>query len=68
MALLYDYIDLFDRHAKRTGSVNWIKCMTENELDEIGRTLLHWQNQSESQPQSPTFSKLCGGLDMARVW
>ena len=68
MTLLYDYIALFDHHAKRTGSVNWIKCMTENELDEIERTLLRWKTQSESQPRSPTFSKLCAGLNMTRVW
>ena len=67
MALLYDYIDLMDQHAKRTGSVKWIKCMTEKELTDIERTLSRWKNQSETRPRSPVFTKVCSNMDMRGV-
>ena len=67
MALLYDYINLFDEKAKKTGSVKWIKCLTEHELTQIELTLKRWAKQTERQPLSPMFSKICAALKMEGV-
>ena len=68
MGLLYDYINLFDERAKKTGSVDWIKCLTENELTQIEVTLRRWEDQTERQPLSPMFSQICASLKMEGVW
>ena len=71
MALHIDYIRLFDDHATKTGSVQWINCLTENELRTIKVTLVKWQNQNERHPKSPTFSRVCSNIEMNRgdgIW
>ena len=68
MGLLYDYINLFDERAKKTGSVQWIKCLTEKELTQIELTLRRWEDQTERAPLSPMFSQICASLKMEGVW
>ena len=68
MAILSDYIRLFDEHGKKTGSVEWIKCMTENELVVIEQTLIRWKSQSLDDPKSPMFSAVCAALQKRGVW
>ena len=68
MSLLYDYIRLFDQHATKCGGVNWIKCMTENELVEIEKTLIRWRNQSELHAKSPVFAEVCERIEKNGVW
>eukprot|EP01083_Nonionella_stella_P039619 107735_1 len=56
--LFIDYLELFDRNFTKTGSVNWLKCLTLSQIESIEVKLNAWKGQSYSRPVSPHLMKL----------
>ena len=67
MALIADYIELFDNHGKKTGGTKWIKCMTIEELDQLKITLTQWESQTLERPKSPLLSSVLSAITKNQV-
>ena len=62
MALLSDYIKLFDDNAKMTGSTKWMKMLTLSKIEEIEVGLRKWNDQNLQNPKSPNLKRVSSVL------